>query len=273
MGIRLLVLMALFASMALKAGAQEITPVDVDREKPPQPRLHYYDKHGNKLEEPIYFLTELDTVKAVRPSSPWPLFNGVTLGVNFFDAAMLIAGQTYASFDASLAVSIHNWFFPTFEAGLGYAHNRKEESTLTYRTKLSPYFKLGLDYNFLYKSSPDYMAGLGVRVGWSRPQYEITGASVSSGYWGQTAEFDILNQSVSAWYGEALAAVKVKIWKRLSMGWSIRYRFKIHIPDAPESTPWFIPGYGGSSALKATFSIMYTFGGTNVKKEPEVIQE
>lgn len=240
--------------------AQEITPVDVDREKPEQPRLHYYDKHGEKLAEPVYFLTELDTVARQSPKSPYALFNGVTVGVNFFDAVMLIAGQSYASFDLNAAVSLHNWVFPTVEAGIGFANNRQEDSSLCYRTKPSPYVKIGLDYNFLYKSTPDYMAGLGLRCGWSRPSYEITGASVSSPYWGQTSDFNILNQSVNAWFGEALATVRVKIWQGISLGWSIRYRFKIKIPDSSGSTPWFIPGYGGSSALTASFTLSYTFG-------------
>lgn len=250
------------------AAAQDITPVDVDTKKPEQPRLHYYDKHGNKLEEPVYFLAETDTVQKSGPMSPWPLFNGVTIGVNFFDAVMLIAGQSYASFDLNAAVSLHNWFFPTVEAGLGYADNRREDGPMVYRTRLSPYVKAGIDYNFLYKSNPDYAAGLGLRAGWSHPSYEITGASVSAPYWGQSASFSIYSQSVNAWFGEALAFVRVKIWKGISLGWSIRYRFKMKIPDASNSTPWFIPGYGGSSPLTATFSLSYTFGRKSAA-EPE----
>lgn len=248
---------------------QDITPVDIDRTKPEQPRLHYYDKHGNKLNEPVMFLTELDTVANPGPSSPWPLFNGVTVGVNFFDAAMLIAKQSYASFDASVAVSLHNWFFPTVEAGLGYSDNHGIDSDLNYKTKLSPYFKIGIDYNFLYKSSPDYMAGLGIRFGYSKPEYDITGISLNSGYWNETEHFSILHQSVHAWYGEALATVRVKLWKSLAMGWSIRYRFKMRIPDASNSVPWFIPGYGGGSPLGATFSLFYTFGAKTQKTAEE----
>lgn len=255
-----LLLFMLFVACPLSALGQEITPVDVDQKKPEQPRLHYYDKHGNKLDEPVYFLAETDTVQKSSPKSPWAKFNGVTMGVNFFDGVMMLAGQTYGSFDASVAVSIYNWVFPTIECGIGFAKNQPEGSTMIFRTHPSPFIKLGLDYNFLYKSSPDYMAGLGVRCGWSRPKYEITGGTVSSPYWDQTSEINIMDQSVNAWFGEALATVKVKIWKGLSMGWSIRYRFKIKIPDASNSTPWFIPGYGGGSPLTATFSVMYTFG-------------
>lgn len=250
----------IFLNGGMVAYAQEITPVDVDTHKPEQPRLHYYDKHGDKLPEPLYFLAETDTVKKASPSSPWPLFNGVTLGVNFFDAIMLLAGQSYASFDVSAAVSLHNWFFPILECGIGYSDRRDEGSTLTYKTRLSPYVKVGIDYNFLYKSSPDYMAGIGIRCGWSKPEYEILGARVETPYWDQLADFNIHNQSVNAWFGEALATVKVKLWQNLSMGWCIRYRFKMKIPDASSSSPWFIPGYGGSSPLTASFSLMYTFG-------------
>lgn len=263
-----LLLLCAFPSAALFS--QDITPVDVDTKKPEQPRLHYYDKHGNKLEEPVYFLTELDTVKTVSPRSPWPLFNGVTIGANFFDAVMLLAGQSYASFDLSAAFSLHNWFFPTIEAGVGFSDTKREDSKLVYKTKPSPYVKIGIDYNFLYKSSPDYMAGLGIRCGWSRPNYDITGGYVDSGYWGQEAGINISNQAVNAWYGEALACVKVKLWKGISMGWSIRYRFKMKIPDAANSTPWFIPGYGGGSPLTATFSLMYTFGSKKEKTEPQM---
>lgn len=244
----------------LTSHAQEISPVDVDTQKPEQPRLHYYDKHGNKLDEPVYFLAEVDTVQKTAPASPWPKFNGVSVGFNFFDAAMLIAGQSYASFDLNAAVSIYNWVFPTLECGLGFSNNHEEGSSMVYKTHPSPYVKIGLDYNFLYKSTPDYMAGLGVRVGWAHPRYEITDATASSSYWGQEATFNIPDQSVNAWFGEALAMVKVKIWKGLSLGWSIRYRFKITIPDASHSSPWFIPGYGGGSPLTATFSVSYTFG-------------
>ena len=255
----------LLSSVILLSGAwgmraQEISPVDIDPHKPEQPRLHYYDKHGDRLEEPVYFLAETDTVVKSGPASPWPLFHGVTLGVNFFDAAMLIAGQSYASFDLNASVSLFNWIFPTVECGVGFSDNHEEGSSMVYRTKPSPYVKVGLDYNFLYKSTPDYMAGLGVRCGWGRPSYEITDASVSSSYWGETSRFNITGQSVNAWFGEALAMVRVKIWRGLALGWSIRYRFKIKIPDASNSTPWFIPGYGGGSPLTATFSLTYTFG-------------
>lgn len=258
--------------MLLSAGmvnmlAQDITPVDIDTKKPEQPRLHYYDKHGNQLNEPVLFIAEEDTVKKPGIRPPWPAFNGLSVGVNIWDAAMLIAGQSYASFGASLSASVFNWIFPTIECGVGYANNHSNPSDVIYKTKPSPFFKIGFDYNFLYKSTPDYQAGIGLRFGMSPVSYEITDISLSSDYWKEEANFSILKQKSTPFYGEALAWIKVKIWKRLSMGWSVRYHFKLKMPDGSNSVPWFVPGYGTSSPLTATFSLYYTFGGKTKKAE------
>lgn len=269
----LVVMAAIFTT-----SAQEITPVDIDTQKPEQPRLHYYDKHGNQLPEPVMFLAELDTIKKPGAGSPWAIYNGLTVGVNIWDAAMLIAGQSYASFDASLAVSIRNWFFPTVECGIGFAKNRAQESTMMYKAKPSPFIKLGIDYNFLYKSNPDYQLCLGVRFGMSPVSYEITDVTQNSDYWKEESTFSILNQHTTSFYGEVLAAIKVRIWKQFGMGWSVRYHYNIHTPSASASTPWFIPGYGASSPLTATFSLYYTFGrkekrvNSPVYVEPEMNQ-
>ena len=54
------------ASATAASAQKKITPVDTDPTKPPQPVLHYYDKHGNPLEEPVLFLADLDTVTNVK---------------------------------------------------------------------------------------------------------------------------------------------------------------------------------------------------------------
>lgn len=257
--------------MALAAGvsgyAQDITPVDIDREKPEQPRLHYYDRHGERLAEPVLFVLDTDTVKRPGIKSPWPLFNGVDVGVNFFDGVLLAAGQSYASFDLSARVSLHNWFFPVVEAGLGFADTHPEDSNFHYESPLSPYLKVGLDYNFLYKSSPDYQVFLGARLGVAKVNYSIRDISVNSSYWDESAGFDITGQHAVPVYGDVLAGLKVRLVGALSMGWTFRWHFRIHTPAATESQPWFIPGYGASSPVGATFSLIYTFGGKRSKEE------
>lgn len=240
-----------------------ITPVDIDNQAPPKPVLHYYDEHGNPLKEPVRFLLTTDTVQKVKPGPAYPLYNGINVGVNFFDAVLLAAGQKYASFDLWANVSLHNWFFPTVEAGLGYGNYSPESGKYKYHSRLSPYFKLGIDYNFLYKSNPDYRFFLGLRAGLSRYSYDITDIKVSSTEEAHELPDSFTNQHSTTLYGEALAGLQVKLYRRLSAGWSIRYRFggktwPREMPeDCPIDKPWFVPGYGAGSHIAFTFSLIF----------------
>lgn len=243
----------------------KITPVDIDRERPQQPVLHYYDRHGNPLAEPVRFYITADTVATPKISSPYPLYNGINVGVNVFDAVMLLAGQKHASLDIWAAVSLHNWFFPIVEAGVGFAHDKSDEDGYEYKSKGSPYLKVGLNYNFLYKSNPDYQLYAGLRACISRVGYDRKNVSVTDPDTQQRQLLDISGEKATAAYGEALAGLQVKLWKHLSAGWSVRARFKFHTwrnqlskENPYGSDPWFIPGYGTKSHIAATFSLIYT---------------
>lgn len=236
---------------------KKVTPVDNDPNKPAQPTLHYYDKHGDPLEEPVLFMAELDTVTSSLPKPVYPLLYSASVGFNFFDGVLCLLGQKHSSYDIQASVSLHNWFEPALEFGIGFANNKPLTSNFRYKSKPSFYGKIGANYNFMYKSNPDYQVYLGLRFGYSSYKYEITDVTINSDYWGQTNNFTIPNQHASAFYGQALAGIKVKIWKWFSLGWSLRYGFKMKQKLPENSRPWFIPGYG-TGALSATFSVIYT---------------
>ena len=256
---------------AAMAQERKVTPVESDEEKPVQPTLHYYDKHGNALKEPVLFLAELDTVTKVKSGPVYPLLQSVNVGVNVFDLAMKAFGQKYCSVDVWSNISLFNWFFPTVELGVGLGSNTPEEGNYTYNAKPAFYAKLGFDYNFLYKSNSDYRVFLGFRAGYSSFHYDIKDISISSDYWNQTNRFDLNGQKASAFYGQVLAGVQVKIYKNFSMGWTARYNFKFKVKNAADSAPWFIPGYGTNSPVSATFSLIYNFPiGGRIDKAQEV---
>lgn len=253
------------ASMPLRPTS---TPVDIDREKPEQPHLHYYDKHGNPLETPVRFLAELDTVVTVKAGPNFPTFNGVSLGINFFDAIMMIAGQRRASFDLSGECSIHNWFFPAVEIGVGYADARPDDERFIYKSSPSIYAKVGMNYNFLYKSNPDYQVFLGLRAGFSSYGYDISGIQPGSQYYkGDEGPTAMSGLHATNFYGQLVAGLKVKIYRNFFMGWTFRYAFDIHQKYSdPDYPAWFIPGKG-TGPITATFSAGFTFGRKEVSKE------
>lgn len=254
----LILFLMLFLCLCPAWAQKKVTPVDNDPHKPDQPILHYYDKHGNQLDEPVLFLSQLDTITKVKSGPVYPLLDAVTVGIDFFDAIMKLAGQSYTSFSASGQLSLYNWILPTVEIGIGQADNTPELNNYHYRCKTSPFFKIGFDYNFLYKSSPDYQVGLGLRLGWSAFRYDITDITITSGYWDQTNKFALPTQSASVLWAEALLGIKVKIAGPVSMGWSFRYHRRLHTRPGAQSNPWFVPGYGGNSSIGGTFSVFYT---------------
>lgn len=241
--------------------AIKVNPVDIDRQKPVQPGLHYYDKHGEPLKTPVRFLAELDTVAKVKSKPVYPAFNGVSIGVNFFDGVMMIAGQQRANFDIWADCSILNWFYPVVEAGVGIANATPDDGRFHFKVKPSPYFKVGLNYNFLYKSNPDYQAFIGLRACVSSFNYDITDIQAGSDYYSEDGPKNLYGLHSTAWYGQAVGGLKVKLWKFISLGWTIRFNFDFKQKDSePDYPAWFTPGKGTSTPIAATFSLIFNFG-------------
>lgn len=269
--VRLLViwLVAAVAALMLSPGVAAqgnkgtITPVDSDDGAPPKPVLHYYDKHGEKLDTPVLYLAELDTVKSVRPGSPYPLYNGFTVGVNFGDAIFTLLGQKHYSYDVSAMISLHNWFFPVVEAGIGWGEHSENGGLYHVKAKPSFYGKVGLNYNFLYKSKPDYMGYLGLRFGFSRNSWDLTETKTVESEGDAGSEGDktqVTTQSsdnCTSVFGEILAGLKVKIAGPFSLGWSVRYRLGLH--NSNGASPWFVAGYG-TGGLAVSINAYLTFG-------------
>ncbi|MDE5843401.1 MAG: hypothetical protein K2H35_06685 [Muribaculaceae bacterium] len=243
-----------------------VSPVDIDREKPEQPVMHYYDKHGNPLETPVRFLTELDTVVNVRPGPAYRAFNGISIGANIFDAIMMIAGQRRASFDIAADCSIHNWFFPVAEAGVGYADAKPDDGRCHYKSSPSFYAKIGMNYNFLYKSNPDYQVFLGLRVAMASFGYDIYDIAPGSQYDYEDGPASMTGLHATCFYGQVLGGLKVKIYRNFSMGWTFRYAFDIHHKFSDSLYPaWFIPGKG-TGPISAGFSLIWSFGSRPANK-------
>lgn len=240
------------------------SPVDIDDAKP-RAVLHFYDKHGEPLDEPVMFLATLDTVRKVRSKPIYPAYNGMNIGVNFGDLIFMAFGQRYGSFDIHANVSLWNWLFPVVECGLGYADATPDKQNFTYKVRPSFYAKVGFNYNFLYKSSPDYQVFLGFRAGFSRFGYSLTDITIDSDFWHESQLMQINGLKATSWYGEALAGIQVKIVKSFSLGWSARWHFRFNDPSQNGNKPWFVPGYGGSFPLSMSMSAIWTIPGPSPK--------
>lgn len=190
----------------------------------------------------------------------YPRLTDLSIGVNFIEPLLMAFGQSYASADVNATLNMWNRLQPTVELGLGWARNTPDGMNFTYKGKPSPYFKVGANYNFLFKNSPDYQAIVGIRLGYSTFGYDVTDARYVNSYWREDITYDITGERSHALWGEAGMGLKVKLWDRLSMGWMIRYHGILNYGKNEHSKPWFIPGYGPrSSSLGFSLGIYYTF--------------
>lgn len=198
-----------------------------------------------------------DSLKKVYPH--YPLLTDVTFGVNILDPLLALFGQKYGGVDVNATLNLWNRVQPVLDLGVGWAKYTPDEHEFTYRGKLSPYVRFGVNYNFLYKSDPAYKVFLGVRGGYSFFNYEITDVKYDNSYWGESGKFDITGQKSHALWGEFLVGLNVRLWRNVSAGWQAKYHRLFNHKSNANSEPWYIPGFGPHTGnLAVTFNVCYT---------------
>lgn len=184
-----------------------------------------------------------DSLARIYPH--YPALTEMWLGVNFADGLLKVFGQKYASFDFHATFNMWNRLQPVVVAGLGVAKDTPDDMNFTYRGKLSPYFKLGANYNFLYKKEPQYQLYAGVRLGFSTFKYDITDATIQNPYWGEANDnFELKGNSGNALWGEMLVGLKVGIASNWALGWEAKFHGMFKEKKSDHGMPWFIPGFG-----------------------------
>lgn len=237
--------------------------------------VHYHDDNGNI----IYIDTitgrewrDSTAIVEAKKVMKYPLMHSASVGVDIWNPVMRAFGQKFGLIDFMASVSFHNRYKPVFETGLGQAHDTPADNNFTYKSPLSWYFKLGMDYNFLYNSSDAYQLLGGIRFGLSPFAYSLDNITIPSSYWDVTAQTTIPSQHVTVSWFELAIGLRVKIWGPISAGWTLRYHKVMHQSKTPYGDPWYIPGYGSrNNAINGSFTILYTLPIS--KKAPEIIEE
>jgi Domain of unknown function (DUF6048) len=136
-------------------------------------------------------------------------------------------------------------------------YNKAMSSKSAYASK-GQYFRIGLDYNLLQDTPDKNMAFLGFRHARSffkdslvsEVSYDSTGP-IKNGN-------NLINNkqdNVTARWFEAVAGVKVKVWKMLYVGGAIRYKFGLHFDEADSYVPYDVLGWGLSDGRPFGFNL------------------
>lgn len=221
------------------------------------------DTKGNKiLVDTITgkeFVDSAAIEQAKKVKMKYPLLHSATVSVDLFTPAMRAFGTKYGLGEVSAELNLHNRYIPVVEFGLGQAENTPDDNNYTYKSSIAPFFRIGMNYNFMYGSNPDYMIMAGVRYGFSPFKFEVTDISQQGGYWDEPMTYSIPSQSVTAGYFQLLFALRVRIIDNFSLGWSVRYQSIVHETETPHGKAWYIPGFGSRDrSINATFALSYT---------------
>ena len=121
----------------------------------------------------------------------------------------------YTSSEAALQVNLGNRFFPIVEVGYGSTDTTDELNGIHYKSK-APYFRVGMNYNFLYKKKgklSNYKLYALARYGWTKPEYDVKSPPITDPVWGGTTELELNGVKTTCSWFELGVGVQVKVWK------------------------------------------------------------
>ena len=79
----------------------------------------------------------------------FPLYNGVTVSLYLWGIGSKVLGGDFLSSEVAVDVNLKNRFFPIVELGYGSTDAWNDNGT-NYKSN-APYFRIGMNYNALYK--------------------------------------------------------------------------------------------------------------------------
>lgn len=187
-----------------------------------------------------------------------PVFGGIAVSADLVGPLMKALGSDYSQMEVAARANFKGKYFPVFELGYGESDCEGEETGNTYKTR-APYFRIGMDYNFTKKWYTGNRLYIGIRYAFSSFKYDISSPNFTDPVWGGEFPFVFNGLSGNSHWGEVVLGIETKIWKIFHLGWNVRYKMRMKHSEAPQGTPWYVPGFGknGSSCIGGTFNIIF----------------
>ena len=189
------------------------------------------------------------------------VYQGTTIGVEVAGLGNYALGSDILSSEITLQANFLNRIMPVIDIGYGKVNALSDATDIRYKAS-APFFKIGADYNFFYNKPhlPGYLYG-GIRYGFSSFSYDVDAPTMTDTNYGGQLEipFSYHGMTTTAHWLEFVAGLKVKIYKRFCMGWSVRYKRRLSYTKHTNTEPWYIPGYGENAGTGFTLSyhLMY----------------
>ena len=185
-----------------------------------------------------------------------PLYRGIQIKADMVGLAQKMVSD-YGQYEVGVRVNLKDKYFPTLEVGLGEADHHDIVTLTSYKTS-APYGKIGADFNIMKNKHDIYRLYLGVRYAYTSFKFDVDHPDIVDPVWGGKTPFHGHDIKANYHWMELLLGIDAKIWGPLHLGWSARYKRRLHYDNGELGNVWYVPGYGkqGSTRLGGTFDII-----------------
>ncbi|MBQ8501623.1 MAG: hypothetical protein IJ494_04870 [Bacteroides sp.] len=210
------------------------------------------------------------TKEKTPPEKEYPFFNGIYVGLDLWGPGSKLLGSDAFSTEVSAYVDLKHRYLPVIELGYGKT-DAWNDNGINYKSN-SPYLRIGMDYNTLYKKAHGHMILVGLRYGISNPTYDIRSLGVDDpiyggsynpniedDIWGGSVPYNHSGMKCTMHWLEFCVGLRAHVWKSLYMGWSLRLKYKLSASPDTYGDPWYVPGFGNyaSNTMGVSYSIIY----------------
>lgn len=209
---------------------------------------HAFAQSSRKAEQERLRLKQID--------DSIPLYRGIQIKADMVGLAQKMVSD-YGQYEAGVRVNLKDKYFPTLEVGLGEADHHDIVTLTSYKTS-APYGKIGADFNIMKNKHDIYRLYLGFRYAYTSFKFDVDHPDIVDPVWGGKTPFHGHDIKANYHWMELLLGIDAKIWGPLHLGWSARYKRRLHYDNGELGNVWYVPGYGkqGSTRLGGTFDII-----------------
>lgn len=186
-----------------------------------------------------------------------PLFRGFSVSFDVVGAAML-AFSDHGEIGGALRINLHDQWFPVFEMGIGRANHEKDVVTsITYKTS-APYFRIGMDWNFLRNKHQSNRLYAGLRYAFTSYKVDVIRDELPDPVWQSKTGFGVEGLSCSMHWAEIVVGIDARIYGPFHLGWDVRYRRRLVHKEGDLGNTWYVPGFGinDQDKLAANFNVI-----------------
>ena len=256
----LLVISLLF--LATDGFAQKYVVTDVAKEK----AAKLAAEKANRPKKLIYAVEKKNMVQRFLEDST-SVLNGLQLNADLVGPIQsMLSDKKY--YEVGALISIKDIIYPALELGYGNTDYKDIESGTLYKCG-GLYGRVGFNVNVMKNKHDDYKVFLGARAAYTNFKFDVSVPDAVDPVWGGNAEYKIKDASCNYLWLEVLAGVDARIAGPIHLGWTMRYKRKMHNGYDGVNKAWYVPGYGNddTSGFGASFTVGIEFADIFKKKK------